>query len=413
MRLVGGRYEVEGQIGEGAMGRVLRVRHLQLGKPFALKVIAPTFASDTLARERFFQEAKLASQISHPNIVSVVDFGEDTDVGAYMVMELLEGEPVLFADSSGPVPIKRAIDVLAQVADALEHIHHLGIIHGDVKLENLMLVPEPHGGFERARRHTVRLLDFGLAVRHGTRDHVVSGSPAYIAPERVEGGPATIATDVYALGVLGYLLFTRTLPFDGPLMQTLMSHLHDTPEPMSRRRGEPLDAPIENLVARAMHKDPKRRHPSAAAFRYELNTIMDALDMRRRARGSAVTRAANRREAMLASLFEHSQLPQALVTPDGLIAVANDAFAKLAGLPEIEGQPLAATPFAMSLPGLLDAVARARAASTAIELRVQQAGLELCVWVARTPLSGGEVHLIARARLGTDASRPPSKGTAS
>src|SRR5438309_4755434 len=113
MQTVGGRYALDGRLGEGGMGQVYRARHLQLGKPFALKIISPAFAEDGVARARFNQEAKLASEISHPNIVSVVDFGEDAQFGAYMVMELVEGDP-LVALGTVPMSVKRAIDVLAQ-----------------------------------------------------------------------------------------------------------------------------------------------------------------------------------------------------------------------------------------------------------------------------------------------------------
>src|SRR5437763_14103140 len=132
MQTVGGRYALDGPLGAGGMGHVYKARHLQLGKPFALKVISPAFAADNTARERFNQEAKLASEITHPNIVSIVDFGEDPEFGAYMVMELIEGDP-LIADGAGPMSIKRACDTLAQVAEALDHIHRHGIVHGDIK----------------------------------------------------------------------------------------------------------------------------------------------------------------------------------------------------------------------------------------------------------------------------------------
>ncbi|MEO8549300.1 MAG: serine/threonine-protein kinase, partial [Kofleriaceae bacterium] len=159
---MGGRYALDGRLGEGGMGQVYRARHLQLGKAFALKIISPTFASDQTARERFNLEAKLASEIAHPNIVSVVDFGEDEQFGAYMVMELVEGD-ALVSHGSLPMTPKRALDVLAQVADALDHIHKRGIIHGDVKADNIMVTSENEVSANARRRTGVRLLDFGLA----------------------------------------------------------------------------------------------------------------------------------------------------------------------------------------------------------------------------------------------------------
>ncbi len=162
---VGGRYALDGRLGEGGMGQVFKARHLQLGKAFALKLISPAFALDSAARARFNEEAKLASEISHPNIVSVVDFGEDATFGAYMVMELVEGEPMI-NEGSAPMNVRRVCDILAQIADALDHIHRRGIVHGDVKADNIMLTVE--NGESNAgtrRRRVARLLDFGLARR--------------------------------------------------------------------------------------------------------------------------------------------------------------------------------------------------------------------------------------------------------
>src|ERR1043165_7372534 len=174
MQTVGGRYALDGPLGEGGMGQVYRARHLQLGKAFALKVISPAFAGDNAARQRFNQEAKLASEISHPNIVSVVDFGEDTQFGAYMVMELVEGE-LLIDEQAAPMSVRRACDILSQVADALDHIHRRGIVHGDVKADNIMVTAESTGA---GRRRLARLLDFGLARRTGgDADDQLNGSP--------------------------------------------------------------------------------------------------------------------------------------------------------------------------------------------------------------------------------------------
>jgi serine/threonine-protein kinase len=408
METVGGRYALDGRLGEGGMGHVFRAKHLQLGKAFALKIISPAFAGDNAARARFNQEAKLASEISHPNIVSVVDYGEDPQYGAYMVMELVEGES-LVATGSLPMSVKRALDVLAQVSDALEHIHKRGIIHGDVKADNIMLTAETSGNSPEARRRRiVRLLDFGLARRPepGEGEEGVSGSPHYLAPERAAGGPPSVSSDIYALGVLGYLLLTGTLPFDGNIVDILMAHIHNPIDKMSDRRKEELDEAIENLVARALEKDPAKRHGSAAAFRYELNTVMDMLDMgrRRSARGSGTMEAANSREASLQMAFERSRIPQALVSIEGTLATANRAFNKLVNMDEkgVDGLPITDLSIATYVPGLLRALRTVHTDGKPSERRAKvfrgkdRTPLELVIWLTPLPIPGQEIHLLVR-----------------
>jgi serine/threonine-protein kinase len=408
METVGGRYALDGRLGEGGMGHVFRAKHLQLGKAFALKIISPAFAGDNAARVRFNQEAKLASEISHPNIVSVVDYGEDPQYGAYMVMELVEGES-LVATGSLPMSVKRALDVLAQVSDALEHIHKRGIIHGDVKADNIMLTAETSGNSPEARRRRiVRLLDFGLARRPepGEGEEGVSGSPHYLAPERAAGGPPSVSSDIYALGVLGYLLRTGTLPFDGNVVDILMAHIHNPIDKMSDRRKEELDEAIENLVARALEKDPAKRHGSAAAFRYELNTVMDMLDMgrRRSARGSGTMEAANSREASLQMAFERSRIPQALVSIEGTLATANRAFNKLVNMDEkgVDGLPITDLSIATYVPGLLRALRTVHTDGKPSERRAKvfrgkdRSPLELVIWLTPLPIPGQEIHLLVR-----------------
>ncbi len=407
MQTVGGRYALDGPLGEGGMGQVYRARHLQLGKAFALKIISPTFATDNAARQRFNQEAKLASEISHPNIVSVVDFGEDEQFGAYMVMELVEGDP-LVTEGSLPMSVKRAIDVLAQVADALDHIHKRGIIHGDVKADNIMLTAEIAGANNARRRRIVRLLDFGLARRPDhSEEEGVSGSPHYLAPERAAGGPASVSSDIYALGVLGYMLLTGTLPHEGNVIEVLMAHIHDTPDPISKRRTEPIDDALEKLIERAMAKDPAKRHGSAAAFRYELNTVMDMLDMgrRSRARGSSLMATENPRDTSIAQAFERSRLPQALISIDGVLAVANRSFWKLVGQDDnksVDGLPITETALSTFVPGLMRAVRACHVDGKPTERRAKvyrgadKPPLELTIWLTPIPIPGHEVHLLVR-----------------
>jgi serine/threonine protein kinase len=408
METVGGRYALDGRLGEGGMGQVYRARHLQLGKAFALKIISPTFASDHVARERFNLEAKLASEISHPNIVSVFDFGEDEQFGAYMVMELVEGESLL---SQGQLPMtpKRALDVLAQVADALDHIHKRGIIHGDVKADNIMITEEAEQSANARRRRVVRLLDFGLArgANQVEEDGLVSGSPHYLAPERCAGSPPSMSSDIYALGVLGYLLLTGTLPHEGKsVVEILMSHIHNETPSIGEARKEAIDETLEKLIARAMAKDPADRHGTAAAFRYELNTVMDMLDMgRRKARGSGTIQVDGSREAMIMQAFDRSRLPQAMMSVDGVIAFANRAFAKLVGhdwQKPMEGIPLEDTALNTFVPGLMRAARAVHTSGKPTERKAKvyrgadKPPLELVVWLTPLPIQDFELHLIVR-----------------
>lgn len=401
---VGGRYALDGRLGEGGMGQVYKVRHLQLGKAFALKLISPAFALDTAARARFNEEAKLASEISHPNIVSVVDFGEDAQFGAYMVMELVDGEPLL-NEGSAPMNVRRVCDILAQIADALDHIHRRGIVHGDVKADNIMLTVENGEVSAGARRRRVaRLLDFGLARRPGGEDEdEISGSPHYLAPERAAGGPPSVAADIYALGVLGYLMLSGTLPFDGNVVEILMAHINQPPESASMRRGEEIDASLETLIMRAMAKDPAGRHGSAAAFRYELNTVMDMLEMGRRRRASGTIQPESPREATLVAAFERSRVPQALVSIDGRIEFSNKAFSRLLGQDDnVEGLNLIETPINAFVPGLMRALRAAHADGKPCERKARvfrgddKPALELTLWFCPLPIGGTEIHLMIR-----------------
>jgi serine/threonine protein kinase len=397
---VGGRYAIDGRLGEGGMGQVYRARHLQLGKAFALKIISPTFALDGAARARFNEEAKLASEISHPNIVSVVDFGEDARFGAYMVMELVEGEPLIHGQAA-PMSVVRACDILVQIADALEHIHRRGIVHGDVKADNIMLTVENDGA---RRRWVARLLDFGLARRPGgDHDEALNGSPHYLAPERAAGGPPSVAADIYALGVVGYLMLTAALPFDGAVVEILMAHINQEVVSPSKRRAEPIDPAVEQLILRALAKDPAKRHGSAAAFRAELNAAMDTLELGRRRQSSGPIPPEGRRPNTLVAAFERSRVAQALISLDGDIRFANRGFARLLGIEtSLEGLNISETTLATVVPGFVRAARAAYQSGKPCERRARvfrgndAPALELTLWFSPLGLPGLDIHLLIR-----------------
>src|SRR6185295_15181833 len=245
--LIGGRYIIEGQLGRGGMGRVLRVRHQALGKAFALKLIKSAIATDPRIRELFYREAQLASSLTHDNICSIVDFGQDARFGLFMVMELLEGQTIhAKLAHTGRLTPKVACDVMWQVGDAVRFIHSRQILHGDIKTENIFLVRTP------TQRRLVKLLDFGLARADLGRDDGLDGTPEYLAPERIDGAPASPQSDVYALGIVFWELLVGKLPFSSSNVKELfeMHRSRAVPAP-SKMHDEPLDERADEIILRA------------------------------------------------------------------------------------------------------------------------------------------------------------------
>ncbi|MCG8417191.1 MAG: protein kinase [Proteobacteria bacterium] len=334
--VVGGRYRIIERVGVGGMGKVFKVTHTRLGKTFALKIISGGLAREKKARELFYREARLASSLSHPNVTSVVDFGEDDAVGNFMVMEFVRGE--LLADRlerESRIQVRQASEIIKQVAAALDYIHNKGIVHCDIKTENIMLT-EVEGGAHKRNKLQVKLLDFGLARStsglHNTGS--LSGTPHYVAPERLRGEQVAPSNDIYGLGILFYELITGTVPWDGTVDEILNGHLDRDPTPPSQL-VDGLEPAVEALVLRTLAKDPARRHRNIAAFLFELQTVIDTLGYGRRKRGGrrvaaeAKTRwTTSERDKTARSLFDASRIPMALISRDGVIVVANPAFAR-------------------------------------------------------------------------------------
>jgi serine/threonine-protein kinase len=338
--VVGGRYVVEGQLGRGGMGRVLRVRHSALGKPFALKLIKSAIATNPKIRELFYREARLASALTHDNICSIVDFGQDDLFGLFMVMELLEGQTVhQRLRHSGGFTAKVACDIMWQVSDAARFIHSRQILHGDIKTENIFLVRTP------AQRRLAKLLDFGLSRADLGHTEGVDGTPEYLAPERIDGGPASQSSDVYAMGIVFFELLTGKLPFVGDTKEVFKQHKKYPVPPASQYTdGEALDERADQIIARATAKDPADRHPDVAAFMYELRTLMGMLGMDQGGRRRAVApdAARERREydhrlKAAAEVFVAVPLPMASCDPEGRVRAANPAFLEFLGCGGIAG----------------------------------------------------------------------------
>jgi len=268
-KVLGGRYIVEAVIGKGGMGTVLRVRHSTLGRKFALKVLRREIVVDPPSVERFLQEAKIMASIRHPNLVEVTDFGELTRVDVpelgnfkqpFFVMELLEGETL--ADlliRGGPLDARTAARIFKDVADALAAAHDKGVVHRDLKPDNIFLASTAAG------RPTPKILDFGVAKLVGasklTRAGVVFGTPYYMSPEQATGQTVDHRTDQYALGIVMYEALTGVVPFDDDTQMGVMTkHAFVTPEPITAVVKDPrrLGA-IAPIVMRCLEKRPEAR----------------------------------------------------------------------------------------------------------------------------------------------------------
>lgn len=352
-QLIGGRYRIVQRIGQGGMGKVYKVAHAHLSRTFALKIISDTVSETREARELFDREARFASAMQHPNITAVVDFGEDEAVGMFMVMELVEGEAlhkILFREKQ--LGVRYACEIAIQLADALHYIHQQGVVHCDIKTENILVKEVEEPG--KRRRVVAKLLDFGLArpLNPSRVQTGLSGTPHYVAPERIRGEQASPASDVYSLGILLYELLAGRVPWDGAVQKILAGHLDETPVPPSSYIEGGLDEALENLILRALSNKPADRHRDMAAFIYELRTVMNMMGFGQR-KGGAARRVVlersdgrNRRDELARIAYDGCRLPIALLEADGTIACANPAFAKfvMGVAVDVEALPISSTP---------------------------------------------------------------------
>lgn len=402
--VVGDRYIVEGQLGRGGMGRVLRVRHAALGKVFALKLIKGSIATKPKIREMFYREARLASALTHDNICSIVDFGQDDAFGLFMVMELLEGQTVHHKLRHGKLSPKVACDVLWQVADAVRFIHSRAILHGDIKTENIFLVKTA------LQRRLVKLLDFGLARPDLGQTEGIDGTPEYLAPERQDGAPASQASDIYALGIVFFELLTGHVPFTGDMSQVLLHHKLTEVPPPSRQVSEPLDERADALVSRATAKDPARRHPDVPALLYELRALMGMLGMDQGRRRTVSAESARERRNLdhrikaAAEVFGAAPIPMASCDATGRVRAANLAFLEVLGVAgDAAGLQLRDSALPEIYPTLFDDLAQVadqqRPLKRIIYLheggeRVIEAAILLSAAPTGAEVTAGEVHLV-------------------
>ena len=265
-----GEYVVEKFLGAGAMGEVYAGVQPVIGKKVAIKVLKREVAATADGAERFKREARAVNQIDHPNVIDVFSFGRLADGRLYLVMDLVDGRSLRKAITAGPLPLPVALDVLAQIADALDAAHAKGVVHRDLKPDNVML----SGGADSSVQK-VFVLDFGLAkllTPEGadpktsmlTGQGVWLGTPGYMAPEQWSADGAGPASDRYALGVMAFELLAGALPFEAKsLPQMMEQHFRAKVPALSARGAIALPGAFDPIVARAMAKDPDARYATA------------------------------------------------------------------------------------------------------------------------------------------------------
>ena len=288
------------------MGVVYEGEHIYIRKRVAVKVLDNRFFDDKSARERFLTEARAASLVEHPNIVGVTDFGEAENGTVYLVMSHVNGEPMeRLLQREGPLPLFRTLVMLGQVARALGAAHARGVVHRDLKPDNIMIeqrtgrrelvrtTQDAHGTLEFVESEShfdfATVLDFGAAMFWGAVDGrssdngVVIATPQYMAPETARIGVADQRSDVYALGIIFYRAVTGSLPFDGSdPSQIMLAHVRDNPEPPRRRNPNvEITVDAERVILKALDKAPERRHQRMEEFYADLQRCYGSTRFRR------------------------------------------------------------------------------------------------------------------------------------
>ncbi|MDP2605715.1 MAG: protein kinase [Deltaproteobacteria bacterium] len=277
-KVIKGRYRVVKRLGAGGMGTVYLAEQLSIGRNVALKVLHGEFARDEEFIKRFRQEARLAATLSHRNVITVHDFDQADDGSLFIAMEHVEGRNLKELVQEGPLDVERTLRLGIQIAEGLAAAHRAGVIHRDIKPENIMLV---------AGTDEIKLMDFGIArlretgtMTRLTRTGIIMGTPAYMAPEQIEGQEVSEKTDIYAFGIVLYEMLTGVVPFTAPTPSAvLIKHLKEQPLPLRELRKN-IPSSVERVVMQALEKEPEKRPRSLTEVGKELEEAARQLQAR-------------------------------------------------------------------------------------------------------------------------------------
>jgi eukaryotic-like serine/threonine-protein kinase len=267
-----GRYRIIGELGRGAMGVVYKGEDPALDRIVALKtvILSADAEGKTEYQKRFFLEAKAAGRLSHPQVITVYDFGQEGDI-AYMAMEFLKGTELRTRMKDGTISVPEAVHIAEQVAEGLGYAHEHGVVHRDVKPSNIMLLSHDK----------VKIMDFGIARMrasdHKTSTGLVLGTPKYMSPEQVSGSPVDHRSDIFSLGVVLYEMLTHTKLFQGEDTPQIFNAVASYQPPMPSRVNPDVPAMLDFVVERALKKDPAVRYQDAFELAADLRSALSEL----------------------------------------------------------------------------------------------------------------------------------------
>ncbi|MGH7616836.1 MAG: protein kinase domain-containing protein [Gemmatimonadaceae bacterium] len=369
-RVIADRYLILARLGEGGMGRVYAAEHVKMNRQCAIKVMSPSLMNDAESTTRFAREASNAARILHPNVAAVFDFGE-SDKTVYLVMEYVDGESLsqLLA-REGPLAPRRAIDIARQIADGLSAAHELGLVHRDLKPDNVIVTRKRDG------KEVAKVVDFGIAKAVSdspqdalTRSGLVIGTPEFMSPEQLLGDPVDARTDIYSLGCMLYQMLTGLKPFEADSREQMIRRRLHEPPPHARDVVQSIPKRVDTLLAHMLARAPGERIASASEVSTSLDPalVMSGWDLEA-VSGHAPTRSGRGAPTVTrqaADLGMQPTMPMKIERPSaGRVAVGTllGSVALFAGL-LVWRERQADNAGAASLPA---AVAHSRADSTAV-----------------------------------------------